>query len=62
MKALPDDVIQKYEERLAEENLNKAAMPDLVRYRCQRLNDAGKFCEVKVWVHACVCMCLLLGN
>ncbi|XP_076449385.1 uncharacterized protein LOC143285827 isoform X2 [Babylonia areolata] len=37
-KALPVDMMQKYEERMTEENLNKAAMEDLVR--CPSCNMA----------------------
>ena len=43
-KALPDDVLQKYEERFAEESLNKAAMPDLVRYIDLKYKAMKKFC------------------
>ena len=49
MKALPEDILNKYDERLAQENLNKANMEDLVRQvtKLQTRNFIHIFLRIK---------------
>lgn len=54
-KALPSEILSKYEERVTEESISLAQMPGLVRYYMHIA------CRVGVFDHVCdLCSCTLL--